>query len=117
MLTEIYYWHQAGEFESVTYKVKQEVPADCIILDQMGCDVCGSVGGKGHQEIRSCYCQGATYDRKRAEGGETLVKRFLYWFDRPIDSCSPSELKCTHNLNVTVVSLFVPFNYHLVHLL
>lgn len=90
------------------------MPADCIILDQMGCDVCGSVRGKGHQEIRSCYCQGATYDRKRAEGGETLVKRFLYWFDRPMDS--PSELKCTHNLNVTVV-FFCPFNYHLVHLL
>ena len=37
-----------------------EVPADDIVLDQMRCDVCGRVGGEGHQEVRSCYCQGAT---------------------------------------------------------
>lgn len=43
-----------------TYNVDQEVPADNIILDQMGCDVCGCVRCKGHQEVRPCYCQGAT---------------------------------------------------------
>lgn len=61
------------------------MPADGVVLDQVGCDVCGSVGGKGHKDIRSCYCQSSTYERKRAESGEIVVKRFLYWFDRSTD--------------------------------
>ena len=55
------------ELSQDTYKVKQEVPAHDIVLDQMGGDVCESVGSKGHQKIRSCYCQGATCGRKKAK--------------------------------------------------
>lgn len=56
-------------FALATYKVKQEVPADSIILDQMGCDVGGCVGGKGHQEVCSRYCQGATCNNESRESG------------------------------------------------
>lgn len=60
----------SGEsFALATYKVKQEVPADGIILDQMGCDVGGRVGGKGHQEVCSRYCQGATCDKESRGSG------------------------------------------------
>lgn len=61
----------------VTYKVKQEVPADGIVLDQMGCDVCRIVGGKGHQEIRSCYCQGATWREREREWWDCSEKLFI----------------------------------------
>lgn len=66
-----YYWRQAGELYKITHQVKQEVPADGIVLDQMSSNVCGSMGGKGHQEISSCYCQGTAYGRKRGESGES----------------------------------------------
>lgn len=73
-----------GEFERVTYKVKQEVPAEGIILHQMGRDVCGIVWGKGHQEIGSCYCQGATYWRKTAETGQMVICVFCCSFDKSV---------------------------------
>lgn len=83
----------------MTYKVKQEVPADGIILDQMGCDVCGRVWGKGHQKIGSCYCQGATYGGKTAESGDMVVKALLKMFFFTYRTVFYiTELKLTHYL-------------------
>lgn len=59
--------YRASCKKKLTHKVKQEVPADGVILDQMGCDVSGCVGGKGHQEVRSCYRQCSTCNTDSGE--------------------------------------------------
>lgn len=74
--------HSSVLLRRVTYEVKQEVPADGIVLDQMSCDVCGCVGGKGHQEVRSSYGQAATYGRKRQE----RPVKFFMWEQRGTSS-------------------------------
>lgn len=55
------------EMITVTHQVKQEVPADGVILDQMGCDVGGCVRGKCHQEVRSRYRQSSTCNQESGE--------------------------------------------------
>lgn len=64
----------------ITYNVEQEVPADGIILHQMGCDVRGGVGGKGHQEVGSCYRQGATCWKQKEETRDTADALIWLWY-------------------------------------
>lgn len=67
---ERYHIHRGGRkwvFSTDAHEVKQELPAEHVVLDQMSCDVHGAVRGKGHQEIRARNRQRATCDRERAE--------------------------------------------------
>lgn len=50
--------------QSQTHEVKQELPTQQVVLDQMSCDVHGVVGRKGHQEIRARNRQCATCGEK-----------------------------------------------------